>query len=199
MQREALKERLWKLYQDSSEVRTFVDENVRIFNGRKRDPASFMLLDRLLAEQAYVLSYWLSANDEINYRRFFTINNLVGVRVEDPLVFEATHAVILRLIERGLVTGLRIDHVDGLRDPHGYLRRLQERVGGSAGDDSHPPFYVLVEKILAYGEKLPREWPICGATGYASLNALNGLFVDLRRVQETPPDLRIVYRRHDPV
>ncbi len=177
MQREALKERLWKLYQDSSEVRTFVDENVRIFNGRKRDPASFMLLDRLLAEQAYVLSYWLSASDEINYRRFFAINNLVGVRVEDPLVFEATHAVILRLIERGLVTGLRIDHVDGLRDPHGYLRRLQERVGGSAGDDSHPPFYVLVEKILAYGEKLPHEWPIYGATGYAFLNAINGLFV----------------------
>ena len=199
MQREALKERLWKLYQDSPEVRTFVDENVRIFNGRKRNPASFMLLDRLLAEQAYVLSYWLSASDEINYRRFFAINNLVGVRVEDPLVFEATHAVILRLIERGLVTGLRIDHVDGLRDPHGYLRRLQERVGGSAGDDSHPPFYVLVEKILAYGEKLPHEWPICGATGYAFLNAINGLFVDLRRVQETPPDLRIVYRRHNPV
>ena len=177
MQREALKERLWKLYQSSPEVQTFVDENVRIFNGRKRDPASFMLLDRLLAEQAYVLSYWLSASDEINYRRFFAINNLVGVRVEDPLVFEATHAVILRLIERGLVTGLRIDHVDGLRDPQGYLRRLQERVGGSAGNGSHPPFYVLVEKILACGEKLPHEWPICGATGYAFLNAINGLFV----------------------
>ena len=178
MQREALKERLWKLYQGSPEVRTFVDENVRIFNGRRRQPASFVLLDRLLADQAYILSYWLSANDEINYRRFFTITNLVGVRVEDPLVFEATHAVVLRLIERGLVTGLRIDHVDGLRDPHGYLRRLQERVGGSSGDDSHPPFYVIVEKILARGEILPREWPICGATGYASLNALNGLSLD---------------------
>ena len=178
MQKEGLKERLWKLYRDSPEVRTLIDENVRLFNGRKRDPASFMLLDRLLAEQAYVLSYWLSSSDEINYRRFFAINNLVGVRVEDPLVFEATHAVILRLIERGLVTGLRIDHVDGLRDPHGYLRRLQERAGGSAGNGAHPPFYVLVEKILACGEKLPQEWPICGATGYASLNALNGLFID---------------------
>jgi len=137
-----------------------------------------MLLDRLLADQAYILSYWLSSNDEINYRRFFTINNLVGVRVEDPLVFEAIHAVILRLVDRGLVTGLRIDHVDGLRDPHAYLRRLQERVGGNAGNGSHPPFYVIVEKILAYGEILPSEWSICGATGYASLNALNGLFID---------------------
>jgi (1->4)-alpha-D-glucan 1-alpha-D-glucosylmutase len=191
MQREGLKERLWKLYQDSAEVQNFVDENVRIFNGRRRKPASFLLLDRLLAEQAYVLSYWLSANDEINYRRFFTINNLVGVRVEDPFVFEATHAVVLRLIERGLVTGLRIDHVDGLRDPHGYLRRLQERLGASSGNDSHPPFYVIVEKILARGESLPREWPICGATGYASLNALNGLFLGaegckkLRQVYES--------------
>ena len=68
--------------------------------------------------------------------------------------------------------------MDGLRDPHAYLRRLQERVGNSAGNGGHPPFYVIVEKILAYGEVLPPEWPICGATGYASLNALNGLFVD---------------------
>jgi len=178
MQREALKERLWRLYQNSPEVQDFVDENVRIFNGRKKEPASFVLLDRLLADQAYVLSYWLSANDEINYRRFFTITNLVGMRVEDPLVFEATHAVILRLIERGLVTGLRIDHVDGLRDPHGYLRRLQERAGGGPMNGAHPPFYVIVEKILAKGEKLPGEWPICGASGYASMNALNGLFLD---------------------
>jgi len=178
MQREALKERLGKLYQDSPEVRTFVDENVRIFNGQRRKPASFMGLDRLLSMQAYVLAYWLSSNDEINYRRFFTINNLVGVRVEDPLVFEATHGVVLRLIERGLVTGLRVDHVDGLRDPHAYLRRLQERAGGAPGNGTHPPFYVLVEKILAKAEKLPCEWPICGATGYASLNALNGLFLD---------------------
>ncbi|HUI69279.1 MAG TPA: malto-oligosyltrehalose synthase, partial [Spirochaetia bacterium] len=94
------------------------------------------------------------------------------------LVFEATHSVVLRLIEKGLVTGLRIDHVDGLRDPLGYLRRLQERVSGGPSSNGHPPFFVLIEKILADGEALPREWPICGATGYASLNALNGLFLD---------------------
>ncbi len=189
MQREALKERLRKLYQDSTELRAFLDENVHVFNGHKRKPASFMLLDRLLADQSYVLSYWLSHNDEINYRRFFTINNLVGVRVEDPLVFEATHNVILRLVERGIVTGLRIDHVDGLRDPQGYLRRLQERAGGSPGN-GHPPFYVIVEKILAPGEKLPQEWPLCGATGYASLNAINGLFLEPTGCHE----LRKIYR-----
>ena len=112
-----------------------------IFNGRRRKPASFVLLDRLLAEQAYVLSYWLSANDEINYRRFFTINNLVGVRVEDPLVFEATHAVVLRLIEKGLVTGLRIDHVDGLRDPHGLPAQAPgARRGRLLETMAHPPF-----------------------------------------------------------
>ena len=177
-QREAIKERLWNLNKNSPEVREFLDENLRVFNGRKGDPSSFVLLDRLLAEQAYLLSYWLSPNDEINYRRFFTITDLVGVRVEDPLVFEATHGVILRLIEKGLVTGLRIDHVDGLRDPLGYLRRLQERVAGGSTVDHHPPFFVVVEKILAAGEALPREWPICGATGYAILNALNGLFLD---------------------
>ena len=102
----------------------------------------------------------------------------MGVRVEDPLVFEATHAVILRLIERGLVTGLRIDHVDGLRDPHGYLRRLQERVGGSPGNGAHPPFYVSWKRFSPMAKNYLGEWPICGATGYASLNALNGLSLD---------------------
>ncbi len=191
LQREALKERLWNLSQSSPELKNFVDENVRLFNGHKKKPDSFVMLDRLLGEQAYILSYWLSSNAEINYRRFFTINNLVGMRVEDPLVFEATHAVILRLIERGLVTGLRIDHIDGLRDPHAYLRRLQERAGGTAVNGSHPPFYVVVEKILAHAERLPEEWPTCGSTGYDSLNALNGLFADAagrRKLQKVYED-----------
>jgi (1->4)-alpha-D-glucan 1-alpha-D-glucosylmutase len=178
LQREAIKERLWNLYQGSREVRDFLDENVRLFNGRKREPTSFVFLDRLLAEQAYVLSYWLSANDEINYRRFFTITDLVGIRMEDPLVFEATHAVVLRLVEKGLVTGLRIDHVDGLRDPLGYLRRLQERAGGKLGNGRYPAFYAIVEKVFANGETLPNEWPVWGTTGYDFLNILNGLFLE---------------------
>jgi (1->4)-alpha-D-glucan 1-alpha-D-glucosylmutase len=178
LQREGIKERLWNLYQSSPEVRDFLDENLRVFNGRKKEPTSFVFLDRLLADQAYVLSYWLSVNDEINYRRFFTIPDLVGVRVEDPLVFEATHAVILRLIEKGVVTGLRIDHIDGLRDPLGYLRRLQEGAGGNPEHGRHPAFYAIVEKVFANGQTLPGEWPICGTTGYDFLNLLNGLFLE---------------------
>lgn len=178
LQREAIKERLWNLYQTSAVVRQFLEENVSIFNGRRGDAASFTLLDGLLAAQHYVLSYWLSITEEINFRRFFTITDLVGLRTEDPLVFEAIHAVILRLIENGLVTGLRIDHIDGLRDPAGYLRRLQERLGYDPARNKHPAFYVIVEKILSGDEKFPEEWPVCGATGYRFLNMLNGVLVD---------------------
>ncbi len=178
LQREAIKERLRNLVQNSADIRRFVEQNLRIFNGRKHEPGSFVPLDRLLGEQAYVLSYWLSVTEEINYRRFFTITDLVGVRTEDPLVFEATHSVILRLAENGIVTGLRIDHIDGLRDPAGYLRRLQEHFGLDPGASTHPRFYVIAEKILAEDERVPPEWPICGTTGYDFVNVLNGVFVE---------------------
>lgn len=177
MQREGIKERLWKLYQTSPEIHDFINGNLKAFNGKKGDPESFSLLDELLADQAYILSFWRTANEEINYRRFFTITDLVGVRVEDPLVFDATHATIFRLIEKGLVTGLRIDHIDGLRDPLGYLRRLQERLGFSSSEDRPERFYTIVEKILSEGEALPENWPVCGTTGYDFLNVLNGIFV----------------------
>ena len=175
--REAVKERLWRLYTTSSEVKRFLDGNLRLFNGRKGVPATFLLLDQLLSDQAYVLAFWRTANNEINYRRFFTISDLVGVRVEDPMTFEATHSVALRLATKGMVTGLRIDHIDGLRDPLGYLRRLQERIHPDAGSRLRD-FYVVVEKILSPGESLPSEWPIHGTTGYDFLNAVNGLFAD---------------------
>lgn len=177
-QRESIQERLGRLYRDSPQIRNFIDDNRQIFNGKKQRPGSFLQLDELLRDQAYVLSYWQVANEEINYRRFFSISDLVGVRVEDPVVFDATHAAILRLIGKNAVTGLRIDHIDGLADPLGYLRKLQERL---TAEESPPPdssFYVIVEKILARGEALPRSWPVCGTTGYDFLNALNGLFVN---------------------
>lgn len=177
-QRESIQERLGRLYRDSPQIRNFIDGNMQVFNGKKQRPESFLQLDELLRDQAYVLSYWQVANEEINYRRFFSISDLVGVRVEDPVVFDATHAVILRLIGKNAVTGLRIDHIDGLADPLGYLRKLQERL---TPEESTPPdsgFYVVVEKILARGEALPRSWPVCGTTGYDFLNALNGLFVN---------------------
>jgi len=177
LQVEGIKERLRQLHGKNREVQRFLRDNLRIFNGRRNQPASFRHLDRLLSEQAYVLAYWQNVNEGINYRRFFTITDLVGMRVEDPLVFEAIHSVILQLIERRVVTGLRIDHIDGLRDPLGYLRRLQERASGSQEKGNANSFYVIVEKILSGAEKLPKEWPVQGTTGYEYLNAVNRLFV----------------------
>src|SRR5882762_4026400 len=131
LQRTALKERLGRLYASSAEIRQFVDHNMQAFNGQMGIPESFTNLDRLLSMQPYLLAYWHNTNQGINYRRFFTIMDLIGVRVEDPVTFDAIHSVILRLADKHLITGLRIDHIDGLRDPEGYLRRLQERLSGN--------------------------------------------------------------------
>jgi (1->4)-alpha-D-glucan 1-alpha-D-glucosylmutase len=176
LQAEATKERLRRLYEAEPGIRRFIAENLRSLCGKKRRPASFRPLDRLLAEQPYILEFWQNPNQEINYRRFFTITDLVGVRAEDPFVFEATHTVIFRLVERGVVTGLRIDHIDGLRDPLGYLQRLQDRVASFANGQA-PGFYVIAEKILSPNEKLSAGWPIHGTTGYDFLNAVNRLFI----------------------
>jgi len=155
-----------------------VEENVRLFNGRKNEPESFSLLDRLLAEQAYWLSYWRLANEEINYRRFFAISDLVSLRVEDPRVFDAAHALVLRLAREGKVTGFRVDHIDGLYDPQGYLQQLMDRLDGDGAADGKPAgFYVVVEKILAEDETLPADWPVSGTTGYDFLNLVNRVFV----------------------
>ncbi|MGH9435488.1 MAG: alpha-amylase family glycosyl hydrolase, partial [Terriglobia bacterium] len=180
LQREAIKERLWQVYTQSGEIRAFMDATLKAFNAKKGKPRSFLLLDELLAQQAYVLSYWRAANEEINYRRFFAITDLVGVRVEDPLVFDATHAAVLRLIEKGAVTGLRIDHLDGLRDPLGYLRRLQACVAPGEPAVQPASFYVIVEKILEPHESLPPDWQAFGTTGYDFLNVLNAVFTDPR-------------------
>ena len=176
--REVIKERLWRLYSTSPDVKRFVDANVRLFNGRKGVPSTFLLLDQLLNDQAYELAFWRTANEEINYRRFFTISDLVGIKVDDPLTFDASHSVVLRLATKRLVTGFRIDHIDGLRDPLGYLRRLQEKTQSGTTDARGRDFYVVVEKILSVGEGLPTEWPVHGTTGYDFLNAVNGIFVD---------------------
>ena len=108
-------------------------------------------MHRLLEAQAYRLAYWRVGSDEINYRRFFAVNDLAGIRVEDERVFEATHRLVLRLVEKGAVNGLRIDHPDGLRDPADYLRRLHD----AAVEVSGGQIYTLVEKILAHHERLP--------------------------------------------
>ncbi len=125
-------------------------------------------LDELLRRQNYRLAFWRIASEEIDYRRFFNIESLIGVRVEDPDVFEDTHRLILQLVEDGTLDGLRVDHIDGLRDPDGYLVRL---AGSSRG------MYTVVEKIRAAHEELPESWPVAGTTGYDFLIRVNNLFV----------------------
>jgi (1->4)-alpha-D-glucan 1-alpha-D-glucosylmutase len=123
----------------------------------------------LLDAQHYRLAWWRLARTELNYRRFFTISDLIGLRVEDPEVFDATHRTPLRLLHAGVIDGLRVDHPDGLADPGGYLRRLSGASGGH---------WTVVEKILGTGEELPEEWPVAGTTGYDSLHHIDGLFTD---------------------
>ncbi|MFF1799241.1 alpha-amylase family glycosyl hydrolase, partial [Kitasatospora sp. NPDC058263] len=117
-------------------------------------------LPELLSRQWYRLAWWRLARTELNYRRFFTVNELIAVRVEVPEVFEATHGVLLRLHREGVLDGFRIDHPDGLADPRGYLRRLAGATGGA---------YTVVEKILTGEERLPGDWPCAGTTGYDAL------------------------------
>ncbi|MDH6704090.1 (1-_4)-alpha-D-glucan 1-alpha-D-glucosylmutase [Kitasatospora sp. MAA19] len=126
-------------------------------------------LTGLLARQWYRLAWWRLARTELNYRRFFTVNELIAVRVEEPEVFAATHAVLLRLHAEGVVDGFRIDHPDGLADPRGYLRRLARASGGA---------YTVVEKILTGDERLPADWPVAGTTGYDALRHIDGVLTD---------------------
>ncbi|MGZ7458436.1 malto-oligosyltrehalose synthase [Pseudomonas sp. Ma2-10] len=130
----------------------------------------FQRLHPLLEHQSYRLASWRTAADDINWRRFFDVNELGGLRVERPAVFEATHAKIFELVAEGLVDGLRIDHIDGLADPRGYCRKLRRRVD-SLSPDRHLPIYV--EKILGEGETLHRDWSVDGTTGYEFMNQLS--------------------------
>ncbi|WP_328667397.1 malto-oligosyltrehalose synthase [Streptomyces sp. NBC_00322] len=135
-----------------------------------RESTAKLPLPELLDAQWYRLGWWRLARTELNYRRFFTISELIGVRVEDPEVFDATHAKILELVRDGVVDGLRIDHPDGLADPEAYLRRLDEAAGRAC--------WTVVEKILTGDERLPADWPVAGTTGYDALRRIDGLFTD---------------------
>jgi (1->4)-alpha-D-glucan 1-alpha-D-glucosylmutase len=136
-----------------------------------------LLLHRLLERQWYRLAYWRLAGSEINYRRFFDINALAGLQVEDPATFEAIHRRVRRLIADGALHGLRLDHIDGLRDPHQYFRRLQRLVDLNIRP-GWPPFYVVAEKILHDRDHLPRFAEVAGTTGYEWLNAISRLLLD---------------------
>ncbi|WP_346289911.1 malto-oligosyltrehalose synthase [Sphaerothrix gracilis] len=173
-QAQFVKEILWELYTDNPEIKDFIDRNIKIFNGQPNHSESFDRLDQLLGEQFYRLSFWKVGAEELNYRRFFTVNELISVRVEDPEVFRKTHDLISRLVKAGQIEGLRVDHVDGLYDPSRYLQRLRETMGDT---------YLTVEKILESDEKLPSRWPIQGTSGYDFLNQVNGLFCDRNHQQ----------------
>lgn len=180
-EKEIIKRRLVSLVDGSAMIKMFLGENVRQINGTKGDPRSFDLLDQILNEQAYRLAYWRVAAEEINYRRFFDINELAAIRMEDPVVFRETHQLPFQLVKDGAVTGLRIDHVDGLYDPADYLSKLQQwakKELPATGVPTDRPLYVLVEKILGVNEDLPANWPVYGTTGYEFLAWLNALFVD---------------------
>lgn len=134
-----------------------------------REGTGDLPLPRLLDAQWYRPVWWRLARTELNYRRFFSISELIGVRVEDPEVFDATHGKILQLLREGVLDGLRVDHPDGLADPDAYLARLHAASGGR---------WTVVEKILAHGEALPDTWPVAGTTGYDALRQVDGLFTD---------------------
>jgi (1->4)-alpha-D-glucan 1-alpha-D-glucosylmutase len=162
----------------------------------------------ILNGQAYVLVSWRAASRLVNYRRFFDINDLAALRIEDPIVFSAVHRKIFRLIRLGLVNGLRVDHVDGLNDPEQYLTRLQEGSmkalinGPPSVYDTGKQFYAVVEKILTPGEGFPQNWPVAGTTGYDFLNRLNALFVDeggARRILQTYDDFTKRNERFDDI
>ncbi len=171
--KEAHKRRLMRLMERSPAVRELVGVAVRRINGTVGEPQSFDALDRLLEAQAYRLAYWRVATDEINYRRFFDVNDLAALRANEVSVFEQTHALIFQLVDSGHIDGLRIDHSDGLFDPQEYFERLQARFGAPA----EKPLYVVTEKILAIHERLPDAWSVHGTTGYDFAALINGWLV----------------------
>ncbi len=207
-EKEVAKRRLQALCAGSAAVREHVDASVALFNGKRGEPRSFDLLDRLLDAQAYRLAHWRVAGEEINYRRFFDVNDLAAIRMEDSRVFDDAHRLVLRLVREGKVNGLRIDHPDGLYNPAGYFERLQAsallalaeeraehrneplappereallqrlRAGMALGELPARPLFVVAEKILSANERIPEGWAIDGTTGYEFLAATSGLFVD---------------------
>jgi len=178
-EKEIVRKRLAALVESSTEAREEIEKSRCEINGTKGVPRSFDRLEELLAEQSYRLSFWRVAADEINYRRFFDINQLAAIRVEDPEVFQAVHALMLEQIKNGHIDGLRVDHSDGLRDPAEYFRRLQ--AASQSARYASRPFYIVSEKILVGNEELRSDWEIEGTTGYDFLGSVNGVFVDHSR------------------
>jgi (1->4)-alpha-D-glucan 1-alpha-D-glucosylmutase len=176
--KELHKRRLATLAGSNAAVATALEAAVRSFTGTAAEPASFDALHELLELQAYHLAYWRVAAEDINYRRFFDVNDLAALRVDNEAVFEVTHRLVLQLIAAGRIDGLRVDHVDGLYDPAGYVRRLQRAIGTATGNAATRSLYLVVEKITASFEHLPVDWLVHGETGYHFANVVNRMLID---------------------
>jgi isoamylase len=178
--------RLARVLREVPAVEQALIQELERINGSPGVATSFDQLDQILCAQSYRLAYWRVASEEINYRRFFDINELAAVRMEDPHLFEHAHSRLFELIDHGHVRALRLDHVDGLYDPQAYFEALQRRFYGLTRDSTSPqgpddlarPLPLLVEKILEPQERLPHTWPVDGTTGYEFMNAVLGLWVD---------------------
>jgi (1->4)-alpha-D-glucan 1-alpha-D-glucosylmutase len=182
-EKEVARARLSRLVAECPAVGTHIEAVILDVNGVAGRPESFDVLHEILEAQAYRLSHWRTASHEINYRRFFDVNELAGLRVEDPDVFAATHELLGKLIAAGSVQAIRIDHPDGLFNPAKYFDMLQELGGGD--------LYVIAEKILSSHEHLPARWAVAGTTGYNYLNDLNGIFINRGEIKR----VRRVYAR----
>jgi (1->4)-alpha-D-glucan 1-alpha-D-glucosylmutase len=183
-EKEVAKRRILRLCVECPQVGDAIQSALNILEGKPGNPRSFDLLDTLLNSQPYRLSYWRVAAEEINYRRFFDVNELAAIKVENPNVFETIHRLLFQLLEDGSVTGVRIDHVDGLQDPKKYLADLQKRYqdGADEGVTGHTNpdngCYLIVEKILEENEQLRSDWPVHGTTGYEFVFEATQLLVD---------------------
>ncbi|HEY6969314.1 MAG TPA: malto-oligosyltrehalose synthase [Candidatus Angelobacter sp.] len=202
-----LTESLHRLIHHAPEVQQLTEKALALMNGTPGNARSFDALHRLLEAQVYRLAHWRVSGEEINYRRFFDINDLIGLRMENPRVFAATHQLLRKLLAEDAVQGIRIDHLDGLLNPRQYLVRvqmlfaasqcvgaqpkpplaengieteLQQVFGQHEWMNRHAPLYTVVEKILEPGEDLPEEWPVDGTSGYEFTSLVNGLFIDRR-------------------
>lgn len=193
------KRNLARLVARNEWLRHWIDACVQRFNGTPGEPASFDLLDKLIARQAYRLADWHVASDDVNYRRFFDVNTLAALRMERQEVFEATHARVMQWLQDGHLDALRIDHPDGLSDPQQYFQRLQARFARQAEVAGREPraLYLVVEKILAEHEPLSHLWPVHGDTGYRFATLVNGLFVDTRQVGALDRSYRAFTGEHE--
>lgn len=187
------KRRLAELCATSPLIARHVERNVAVYNGIPGRRDSFAALHGLLEAQAYRLAFWRVAADEINYRRFFDINDLAGLRTQNETVLEATHRQVIDWAAAGKIDGFRVDHPDGLYDPHGYLTWLRRQLTAVG----RPHHYIVVEKILAAHEHLPRGWPVDGTTGYEFTFAVNGLFVYTPAEPELDRAYRTFTRTHE--